>query len=373
MCQRMILNFLLGACWITTSFAVSNIGCPDVAFNTRHYLATFRNTCYVFINTEKFWNEARDYCWWLGGELVHIHDMETMEFLKSILDSKELGWNKNGVWIGASDDANEGHWMWTTGEEVTWSYWAKGQPKTWPFTISFEDCAQMRRSEGWRWHDYSCNLALYHYNSICQFPLKGSSWGKPAPQSAPSEETVISEGNVLGIVISLAAAVMIIMALIMLYYRRWLKKKYVAKEPAVLFQNTSYAQIHNAASTSADGSTSSTLAANNSYWNTNKVNMLYEKVNKQVNHGVNDIDTHFVSNCNNLDKSCDAEEGAAALEKFDKVNLKAATMKVKVMNTELHAKMPQEDVTKENPNLNTICEPKLAIENTYEDTLYAKK
>ncbi|CAE1227690.1 unnamed protein product [Acanthosepion pharaonis] len=160
--------------------------------------------------------------------------------------------------------------MWTTGEEVTWSYWAKGQPKTWPFTISFEDCAQMRRSEGWRWHDYTCNLALYHYNSICQFPLKGSSWGKPAPQSAPSEETVISEGNVLGIVISLAAAVMIIMALIMLYYRRWLKKKYVAKEPAVLFQNTSYAQIHNAAATAADGSTSSTLAANNSYWNTNK-------------------------------------------------------------------------------------------------------
>lgn len=87
-----------------------------MAFNTRHYLATFRNTCYVFINTEKFWNEARDYCWWLGGELVHIHNMETMEFLKSILDSKELGWNKNGVWIGASDDAKEGHWIWTTGK-----------------------------------------------------------------------------------------------------------------------------------------------------------------------------------------------------------------------------------------------------------------
>lgn len=372
----MLLNFFLVAAWVATSSAVSNVGCPRVALNTRQYLATFRNMCYVFINVEKFWDEARDYCLWLGGELVHIHDMETMDFLKSVLDSKELGWSNNGVWIGASDNAKEGHWVWTTGEEVSWSYWAKGQPRTWPLAISMEDCAQMRRSDGWRWHDYSCSLALYHYNSICQFPLEGSSYGKAAQQSLPNEETVMSEGNVLGIVIGLSALVVIIMALIMFYYKRWLKKKYVAKEPAVLFQNTSYAQIHN----DADGSTTrTTVAANNSYWNTNKVNMLYEKVNKQVNHGMNAVGNHNLACSNNLDKTCGVEEGAAAWEKLDKVNLKGGPpMKVKMINTEVHPKLQEEEgvaAAKENVNINLECDINASNEKIYEedDTLYAKK
>jgi len=83
---------------------------------TGHYIATFRDSCYMFVNEEKHWVEARAFCWRAGAEMVVVPDHNTMEFLKFVLDSKELGWDNNGVWNGASDLRNRG-WEWTTGKD----------------------------------------------------------------------------------------------------------------------------------------------------------------------------------------------------------------------------------------------------------------
>ncbi|GAB1602893.1 uncharacterized protein LOC115211635 [Argonauta hians] len=343
--QRLVFTILFNVFWIYLSQAKSETSrCPDIAIKSREFLATFRDSCYVFINKEKFWPDARKYCWELGGELVYIHDMETMNFLKRVLNSRELNWNRNGVWIGASDLFREGEWVWTTGDKVTWTYWAPGEPDG---TLrSFQDCVVIRRTKDWRWFNYHCELMLYHYNFICQFPLKDKGWTGSAPQPA-------AESNVTGLIVGLATAFLLILIIFIVYYRRWLKRKY--QEPAVHFQNTFYAQMKN------DGETVQTVpvtesVANNTYWNTNDMNVLYEEVSKPMNHGVNDIENNTLAK--NTNKTFTAEGGATASgydSKQDKDASKTAT--VKVINNEIHLETEQNVIN----------------ENLYEDMASLKK
>ncbi len=60
------------------------------------------------------WHEARDRCHRAGGQLVVIHDAATQAFVKSL--AKE-----NRVWLGATDELNEGHWLWVDGSEMTYT------------------------------------------------------------------------------------------------------------------------------------------------------------------------------------------------------------------------------------------------------------
>ncbi|CAI9722561.1 Hypothetical predicted protein [Octopus vulgaris] len=289
---------LLNAFWIYSSLAESDTSrCPEPVINTRHYLATFRDSCYVFINQEKYWTKARDYCWWLGGELVHIHDMETMEFLKSVLNSKELGWNRNGVWTGANDLLHEGKWVWTTA-------------------------------------------------------LKDKGWKEASPQSAPDGNNSAFGGNMVGLIVGFVVAFIIIMIIFIVYYKRWLKRKY--QEPAVLFQNTFYAQMKNDSET-VPAVPITEAVANNTYWNTNDMNVLYEEVSKPTNHGVNDMENALT---NNINKACTAEAGAVASgydSKLDKDANKHHT--VKVMNNEIRVESEQNVIN----------------ENLYEDMAALKK
>lgn len=82
--------------------------------NAGHYIGTFKDTCYMFVADERHWDEARDFCWHAGAEMLAIRDKETMDFIRTVLDSRELGWNRNGVWNGLSNLRDRG-WEWTTG------------------------------------------------------------------------------------------------------------------------------------------------------------------------------------------------------------------------------------------------------------------
>ena len=55
------------------------------------------------------------------------------------------------------------------GQRITWSYWASGQPSKTFGLWSYEDCGQMRRGDGWRWHDKNCDSPFSTYRFICQF------------------------------------------------------------------------------------------------------------------------------------------------------------------------------------------------------------
>ena len=59
----------------------------------------------------------------LGGHLVTVNDAAEQAWLERAVLRGE-------VWIGLTDEAVEGTWVWMSGEAVTYTNWASGQPAT---------------------------------------------------------------------------------------------------------------------------------------------------------------------------------------------------------------------------------------------------
>lgn len=55
----------------------------------------------------------------MGASLVTIQDDTENRFVHSI---------SSQTWLGASDDREEGIWLWVTGEPMTYANWAEGEP-----------------------------------------------------------------------------------------------------------------------------------------------------------------------------------------------------------------------------------------------------
>ncbi|XP_061166150.1 uncharacterized protein LOC133175059 isoform X2 [Saccostrea echinata] len=252
--------------------------CPSVFNRVGGYKTENGEMCYTFVNTEKTWVDANSQCWAWGGELISIKNWNKMSFVIHTLNSV-LRWRNNGVWIGAHDRHGRG-WQWTNGERLTWGYWASGQPSKTGGFISLEDCALMRRGDGWRWHDYHCDSSFFFtYKFICQFHKLNQGEGSVSSVvggESESDSTGSDTGILAGIIVG-GAILILIGAIGTLLLRRRRQKKF--EEPSVQFQNLAYSRVSNSGQ---DGN-----VASNVYMDTNEMNRLYEEVNKQVNHGVN--------------------------------------------------------------------------------------
>ncbi|KAL8558386.1 hypothetical protein ACOMHN_019795 [Nucella lapillus] len=148
----------------------SSSGCPNAALRSGYLSKVHNGRCYLFVDRERYWGDARDSCSKMGGHLLTIEDYGTMVFIRSVLNSRELGWDKRGVWLGAKYTG--GRWKWITGKQMGYANWASGQPSKMFGLISFEDCGLMRRQDNWRWHDSMCGRMKFHFNYICQFPVE---------------------------------------------------------------------------------------------------------------------------------------------------------------------------------------------------------
>ncbi|KAK3583797.1 hypothetical protein CHS0354_022842 [Potamilus streckersoni] len=136
------------------------------------YTRTYGDMCYLFINSERTWVNAQNDCSRRGGNLITIQTAGIQTFVERNLQA--LNWKRNGLWIGANDRHREWHWVWVTGEAVASGYrkWAPDQPSCYIFTPCHEDCANLRLSDGYKWHDYPCDTpGLYEYSYICQFRM----------------------------------------------------------------------------------------------------------------------------------------------------------------------------------------------------------
>jgi len=147
---------------------------PDTEISIVH-----KGFCYQFVDVEKKWDDARDYCWKYNGKLLTIENEETQNFIKSSLNS--LPWTNNGVWIGLHDKTAEMSFEWATkqkyvGRIMSYSNWARGHPKAWFHQL--RDCITMRRNSHWKWHEAYCNSPLHRYRFICQYEV-------PNPTSPP--------------------------------------------------------------------------------------------------------------------------------------------------------------------------------------------
>jgi tetratricopeptide (TPR) repeat protein len=77
---------------------------------------------YLFVSTARTWHEARNYCVLKGGYLATIQTAAENEFVY------QLAGGAGGVWLGATDEAEEGVWSWVTREPWTYKNWSEGEP-----------------------------------------------------------------------------------------------------------------------------------------------------------------------------------------------------------------------------------------------------
>ena len=105
------------------------------------------------------WEVAQKACLRDGGELARLDTEAENSALFVALGAKLTVPN---MWIGLSDEANEGQFRWITGDPLEVPLWRSGEPND----SSGEDCAEWGTSDG-RWNDLSCRSAL---PSLCEKP-----------------------------------------------------------------------------------------------------------------------------------------------------------------------------------------------------------
>ena len=69
-------------------------------------------------------------------------------------------------WMGASDLASEGMWVWDSGNPVTLNHWKPGKPDNNGYNVH---CMAVNMDWGtWTWEDINCD---HQYRSVCEIDL----------------------------------------------------------------------------------------------------------------------------------------------------------------------------------------------------------
>jgi hypothetical protein len=108
------------------------------------------------------WDSARATCSVMfAGDLVKIDDTGENDAIVAFLQ----GVSDTGRWfIGLSDSASEGDFVWTDGSAPTFTNWGEGEPNDYG---DGEDCSEIWAVYGYTWNDIGCD-AIYDF--ICESP-----------------------------------------------------------------------------------------------------------------------------------------------------------------------------------------------------------
>ena len=79
---------------------------------------------YVLTTAGMYWTDAEAYAEALGGHLVTINNAAEQQWLADTFGSVN-------PWIGISDVADKGTWLWSDGAASSYSNWESSQPSTW--------------------------------------------------------------------------------------------------------------------------------------------------------------------------------------------------------------------------------------------------
>jgi Ca2+-binding RTX toxin-like protein len=127
---------------------------------------TYNGSTYLLTATAMGWEAAQAAAQTLGGNLVTINDAAEETWLKSTFGtSREL-------WIGLTDKAVEGTFRWISGEAVTYTNWAVGEPNN---AGGIGDADYARMNLGSQWGDLGGNSSLYGIIEIKQTTVSTTS------------------------------------------------------------------------------------------------------------------------------------------------------------------------------------------------------
>ena len=110
----------------------------DATFlNDYNYLGEFEGSKYYVSRNYYNWNDSKNAAESVGGNLVVINNQEENSFLAGVIQSS--------VWIGFSDDNQEGQFEWVNGSNAEFQNWESGEPNN----AGDEDYTELRRNGFW--------------------------------------------------------------------------------------------------------------------------------------------------------------------------------------------------------------------------------
>ena len=87
-------------------------------------LWSYNGHLYLLTDSGMTWSDAEAYAQGLGGHLVTVNDQAEQDWLQETL-SPLSGYY---LWLGLTDEAEEGTWAWSSGEAVSYTNWCPGHP-----------------------------------------------------------------------------------------------------------------------------------------------------------------------------------------------------------------------------------------------------
>jgi hypothetical protein len=104
---------------------------------------------YFFCGEGASWVDARAECVARGGDLAVIEDAEENAYLREqAANIARANW-----WIGLSDSAEEGTFVWVDGQPLEYDNWSGNEPNDWR---EGEDCGELISGTG-QWNDFRCD------------------------------------------------------------------------------------------------------------------------------------------------------------------------------------------------------------------------
>jgi hypothetical protein len=117
-----------------------------VEYNGHHYL---------FVTEPLTWTKAKAACEAVGGHLVVIENSKEQNAVRELTHGRSS-------WLGLTDEAMEGKWVWLDGSPCRYNEWNGGEPND---SAGVEDHAQML--EDGRWNDINVDARVGGY--VCEW------------------------------------------------------------------------------------------------------------------------------------------------------------------------------------------------------------
>ncbi|MCA9674093.1 MAG: C-type lectin domain-containing protein [Myxococcales bacterium] len=120
--------------------------------------------CLVFFSTAVTWNQARSACGAAGGDLM-VATTAAENALLAPLDVDPVA--TPDVWMGGTDVAVEGTFVWVTAEAMTYTNWRTGEPNNGGTNGGPENCMVLEADNDGTWDDRACGNT---YPFFCEIP-----------------------------------------------------------------------------------------------------------------------------------------------------------------------------------------------------------
>ncbi|XP_070534543.1 uncharacterized protein [Ptychodera flava] len=156
-------SLLIALCLLIStprSVAVVDNSTSDSAYLTFEYNGI---TYHVFVD-EVTWREAYSLCKVELSVLAKIPDQETQDVITTHLNSDRL-LKKGAFWIDVNDEYEEGVWVDSEFNELTYTAWAPNEPNNGGYSQHDENCVHLWWRQYFKWNDNWCESQIYF---ICQ-------------------------------------------------------------------------------------------------------------------------------------------------------------------------------------------------------------